>query len=692
MSEIEELRELAILAGESGDQDAQLAALERIDSLMKDQPGGIVGEGLGALETLGTVATSVLAEPISGLAGLASIPFSDSPGDVVRDVQQAMTFEPRTPEGQRNIKRLGQALEPLAEALEKAETVTGDLGFDVGGPVVGALASAIPTAALEVLGLAAPKAASRIAKSRAGKLAAQADELESLPTSNNLEQVVEQISRADVEDISVMANLDPNFIKAADELNIDVEPLASFASQNPQFRSIEQALAAIPGSQIDAQGKAFVGAVSQKADDLIQRYGGTLDKAGLSQRFRQESLRTVDKLFEQADGLYNKLDEVIPKQTDVTAPNTLGFIEKISKESGGKISPQMAKIKKDLTPDTKTVIGSTGLSTEVPTQLPTYGRLSQLRREVGQALQKGSGPFKDAETGLLKALYSRMRLDQDNVAKNAGALDVSKAADGLIVQRKTLEDSLKNLLGKDLSGSIMVKGASEIKKLAKGDIDKFKSFINDIPEQFRGEVVVSSLNDIFRGSGVDQQALNVTQFSKIMDDINRQPTIKETLYSNLPEGAGKDLDNLHQLAKGISVAQQDKVRTGVVTSLFDEQAGLLRKLLGKGGGMVVTGLVGKATGSPLAANIVGQFLNSKTSKAAAVGDLLASDQFRTLVTDSVRGGVVEGGRITRKLQKAEKALEKSDVYKRWAETLATDDRAKLSSVGLISYLFDEKED
>lgn len=692
MSEIEELKELAMLAGEHGDQDAQLAALERIDALMKDQPGGIVGESLGALETLGTVATSVLAEPVSGLAGLASIPFSDKPGDVVRDVQQAMTFEPRTPEGQRNIKRLGQALEPLAEALEAAETVTGDLGFDVGGPVVGALASAIPTAALEVLGLAAPKAASRIAKSRSGKLAAQAEALETLPKTNTLEQAVEHIARGDVDDIGVMANLDPNFIKAADELKIDVEPLASFASQNPQFRSIEQALSAIPGSQLDAQGKAFVGAVSQKADALIQKYGGTLDKAGLSQRFRQESLRTVDQLFEQADGLYNKLDEVIPKQTEVTAPNTLSFIEKISTESGGKISPQMTKIKKDLTPATKKVIGTTGLSTDVPVKLPTFGRISQLRREVGQALQKGSGPFKDGETGMLKALYSRLRLDQDNVAKNAGVLDVSKAADGLIVQRKMLEDSLVKLLGKDLTGSVLVKGASEIKKLAKGDVESFKAFINDIPENFRGEVVVSSLNDIFKGSGVNQQSLNVTQFSKIMDELNRQTTIKETLYNNLPEGAGKDLDNLHKLAKGISVAQQDKVRTGIVTTLFDEQAGLLRRLIGKGSDWVVSGAVGKATGSPLAANIVGQFLNSRTSKSAAVGDLLASDQFRSLLTDSVRDGVVEGRRISKKLQKAEKALEKSESYKRWAETLATDDKAKLASVGIISYLFDEKED
>ena len=101
------------------------------------------------------------------------------------------------------------------------------------------------------------------------------------------------------------------------------------------------------------QGKAFLSAVSQKADDLIGRYGGTLDKADLSQRFRQESLRTVDQLFEQADNLYNQLDEVIPKTTNIEAPSTLSFINRISEESGGKISPQMARIKSSLTPKTR---------------------------------------------------------------------------------------------------------------------------------------------------------------------------------------------------------------------------------------------------------------------------------------------------------------------------------------------------
>jgi len=667
------------------------------------QGGGPLGEVLGGLETAGTIVSSAIAEPIAGLAGLSSgiidkatgKPFQG--GDVVEMVRDALTYDPRTPEGERNIQRIGQFLEPVAEAMEAAEETTGEVGFEAGGPFVGALASALPALGLELLGYGAPKAAAKIAKSRAGvlseeagKISKQADDMAKLARSEDLESVVEQISRADIDDMAEIVDLDPAFIKASDELGVDVEPLASFASKNPQFRSIEQALSAIPGSELDAQGRAFVGAVSKKADTLIERYGGTLDKANLSERFRQETFATIDQLFEQADELYNKLDNAIPKTTSVNPTQTLAFINKKGLE--GKLPPLLAEIKKDLTPETKRVVGVTGLTTDVPTKQATFGRLAQLRRDVGQAIQKGTGPFKDAETGLLKAVYSRMRTDQDNVAKARKIFDVSKAADGLVVQRKMLEDSMKRLLGNKLSGTLTVKGGTEIRRLVKqGDIQRFKEFVNDVPEAFRQEVVVSALNDIFKGRGVSQQALNVTEFSKLMDDLDRQPTLKNALYSNLPSGAGRDLDNLHKLAKGISVAQQDKVRTGIVTTLFDEQTGLLRKMIGKGAQMAVGGAVAKTTGSPLLASVTADFLSARTSKSQAVGDLLASDQFRTLITDSVRSGVIEGGRITRKLKQAEKLMEKSEKYKAWADTLSESEKAQLASVGLISYLLDEQE-
>ena len=91
------------------------------------------------------------------------------------------------------------------------------------------------------------------------------------------------------------------------------------------------------------------------------------------------------------------------------------------------------------------------------------------------------------------------------------------------------------------------------------------------------------------------------------------------------------------------------------------------------------------------AGVVGEFLSGKTSKSRAIGDLLASDQFRNIITDAVRSGVVKGGAITRKLKKAEDAIEQSAKYQKWADTLNESDKAKLASVGLISYLFDEQE-
>ena len=686
MSE-EKLIELVNLAEESGDTDTAIKALEKLKELRSQNQGdSLYGKAIGAVEPLATIGTGIIAEPIAGLSGLAALPFTDKP--VVQNVREALTYNPKTESGQKNIQALGNFLKPLGDAMEAIEQGSGDFGYDLGGPITGAIFSALPAAALEVLGLAAPKIGAKIASKASSSTLRKAKVLDDAVKKNDVDTVVKTISSADPKEVIPLVNPDPAFIKAADELNISVEPIASYMSKNPQYRSVEMALSAVPGSQIDSQGKAFVSEVSKKADELIQKYGGSTDKAALSERFRQESLRTVDNLFQQADDLYTSLDKVIPKETPIQANKTLDFIN----SQGGKLSPLMKSLVDDLSPQTKSVIGTEGIRKEIPTYEPSYSLLSQRRKEVGQALNKKTGPFKDAGEGVLKGLYRSLRQDQDNLAKQFGQLEISKAADSLVVQRKTLEDSLQNLLGKDISGSISVKAGSELKKLSKGELEKFRNFVNDVPENFRTEVIVSSLNDLFRGTGVDQQALNATKFSKVMDDLSRQPTLKNELYKHLSEGAQKDLDNLHKITKGISVAQQDRVKTGAINALFNDQQGMIRKLIGQGAGVVVPWVSGKVTGNPMAGNVIKDVLTSRTPRTAAASEMLGSGEFRSLLINSVRDGVIEGKKVSRKLAKAEKNFQKSETYKRWANTLNESDTAKLASVGLINYLFEEQEE
>lgn len=127
---------------------------------------------IGGLETAGTVLSSAVSEPAAGIAG---IPFQAAeslgitePGGaeaVVRGVQEAFTYQPRTETGQEYLAATGEALQPIAEGLESAEQFLGKGAQDIGlPPSIAAAAATTPTAALEALGVGAFKGASRIPK------------------------------------------------------------------------------------------------------------------------------------------------------------------------------------------------------------------------------------------------------------------------------------------------------------------------------------------------------------------------------------------------------------------------------------------------------------------------------------------------------------------------------------------------
>lgn len=373
---------------------------------------------------------------------------------------------------------------------------------------------------------------------------AEKDVIKEVVTDEAIDDIAKAIKTGTNDDLAKLVDADPKFYQAADELGISTEPLASFASKNPQFVSIESGLASVPSSHLDVQTKAFIREAAEKADDLIERYGGTLDKGQLNVDFKRQAIEVIDDLSQQADDAYSSIAKNLPKSGRYAAPETISFIKGLSKEVGGvkELPPKLRKIFNDLTPKIKTKKGKTitnaatgipktyGASEEVIN--PTLGKIDHLRREIGQALSKKSGAFKDAEEGLLKALYARLRTDLDSIAKEEGFQSISETASSLIVRRKQLEDNLKTLLGKDLNKSLSINVGGAVKNLAKGDIARFNKVIDAIPKKQRGEVVLSAMNDVFKGTGVNQQSLSPNQFVKWYESINRSPSIKKN-YSSL---------------------------------------------------------------------------------------------------------------------------------------------------------------
>jgi len=199
--------------------------------------------------------------------------------------------------------------------------------------------------------------------------------------------------------------------------------------------------------------------------------------------------------------------------------------------------------------------------------------------------------------------------------------------------------------------------------------------------------VVSALNDIFRGRGVNNQSFDATQFTKFMKELNRSPTTKKLLYDNFPEGAPAALDNLFTVSEGISKAFGERITTGRLGALFDENSGMLRKLMSGGVAIAASKIAG-----PLGGMGVAELMKQSTDVAKTTGKLLASPAFQKTIRQAVTDGVVDGKAISKKTEAMEKSLAKSKQYKEWADTLSESDKAKLASMGLTHYLLTQDEE
>lgn len=135
---------------------------------------------LGVAEPAATIASTIVAEPIAGVAGIASeagrrapipTPIAGLGGlvkagleafdvelpsgvEAIESVREALTFQPRTEAGQAGLEAVGETLEPIGEALTSAESFLGDAVLEAtDSPALAAAASTLPTAALEIIGL-----------------------------------------------------------------------------------------------------------------------------------------------------------------------------------------------------------------------------------------------------------------------------------------------------------------------------------------------------------------------------------------------------------------------------------------------------------------------------------------------------------------------------------------------------------
>jgi hypothetical protein len=648
--------------------------IEQLEAQPAQEPQetGFIGEVKGALETGATILSGAIAEPLSGLSGAVVAPVAtpEQTQQVVDKTADALTYDPKTPEGRRNLQVIAKTLQPVGEILEKAEKVSGDAGFDLAGPIGGAITSALPAAVLELLGIVGVRKLSKVRAPEAAVVDNLAPEIsvdQAAPVSD-IEGIADDLKAGNTESVAGAAQPDPEILAAAEELEVDLPAGAS--STNQAFIETEQGLKSRPGSLVSTVEQKAIRDLGERADNLVNDLGGTTDRALLDSRLADNFQGTVDSLTAKSNALYKAVDEAVNPAATVEASNVQIYLSQKLRELGGDKSLLTGAERRlqTLISDGKT---------------PTYAALERVRKNVGEGFSR-RGIFADDEIGTLKQVYGALITDQQAAAKRFGVNDQFKAANDLVSKRKGVEDNIVKLYGKDFRGSFIAKLNTAASSLTKGDVSQLKKLMDSVPDNLRGEVAATMLNDLFAAGTRNRSGLG-GGFAKAYEGLNRNPTAKTELFRHLPEGAQRRFDLIGKVTTGLYRAKafenKSKTARDVIAALDD--GGLLSKLYLKSGGKAaVSGALGVVAGFPEAgaALAAGSFIMDRIKKQGPAGiaadELLASPEFSRALKAAAVG----------REAKAEALITKSDKYEKWYKYTSKTDRDQITKKGFLGWL------
>jgi len=456
-------------------------------------------------------------------------------------------------------------------------------------------------------------------------------------------------SRA-LEEIAKAFGSDSELRQAATTLGLDVENMSpALLSKNPQAQSVYFGVQSARGSKTGMQIASDVQALKDKALDLAEKWGAK-DLSELNVEMRSSMKSTVDDLQAAANKIYNEeLPKVIPARTPVPEGQAVAFAKKRLADFGGDIEqltsldrkilslagkPALSEIPEDIKRQASFLSARNGTTIEeelakmdlpkVAAEPKNYFTYDETRKLVG-AKTRGETVFSDADKGLAKEYYKRLTQDQNAVAEALGHRDLVDQAKALVKQRKDLEDQMIDLFGKQIDRSFVTRAMRPaLSVISKADSDKLVNLINNIPKEFRQDVIVSGLTSMFSRANADG-AFNPKLFANFMSGLEKNSVAKAAIFSNLPAETKQEINALSMLSRNYVKGLEERIPTGALSEAFKTTAPLFQKIASyfvtyQGG---LFGIIGN------------HLINAKTDALRAADDLLSSAPFLEMAKTSV---------------------------------------------------------
>lgn len=448
--------------------------------------------------------------------------------------------------------------------------------------------------------------------------------------------------------LATQAAPDPDVVAAADRLGITDMLDPDHLTTNQSYRELAQAIKSNPGSLAKQAEMENLQGIGLRAQQMIEKAGGTTDLSELSSEVKNQHQAIIDGLGDTAEGLYGDVNKAIPAGTQAPAPNTLAFINQRLEDLGGNVrnlTDGEQRLLSRLTPQevpmkiNGQIVDPKSLGMEPQLQQPTYALLDNERQHIGMALDGQISPFSKAPVPLLKKLYGELAQDQEQVADDMGVGNTYRTATATVAMRKSYEDDMTKLYGRQLSDSIVGKLDTAMKSLSTGDESKLINLIRAVPENLRSRVVTSGLQSAF-GKATEQKPLNFKSFADWMDGVKKNSGAFNALMANLPADSRRQFLDLAKVSRSIANSLKENITTGRVMAAREDLGavpdGVMSKVLEKAKEAAVgVGVAGAAhaagpIGAGLGHAIVSALSHGKTNVMKAADELLVSPEFTQL--------------------------------------------------------------
>jgi len=437
-----------------------------------------------------------------------------------------------------------------------------------------------------------------------------------------------------------LAQVNPEARAAAERLGIDVP--FDVLSDNPQVRSAVGLTRALVAGEAEAAWENTVRQAIQRADEISQQFdaafvAGRPAPGATSQKIVDNLQQTRQTLKSDAKAIYDRIDEMVPKNSPVDLNNLRTYLDELRANLGaaGRMTPQESNLAKMLEKGELTYFG--------------------LKREkdlVGQAVGGLKSPYDNMATGDLKRLYAALAQDQlDSVASLAGeeARRELRAANLLTAKQKALEKRIVGAFGQEIDGSVAQRMQTAISTAAKGDAAAFNRLMKVVPAELQKETLATALASVTAGkaagraaAGAAETVFSPAEFTKVYRGLRANPPV----YSQMVKIMGPEWDrasrDLYEISRRIADAQARIPTTGKANQILGEAAveSLMGRVMSNSlAQRAATGLASMAPGGGLIApDIVGFMAGAKGAGVQKAAKLFASPEFQELAVQSATKG------------------------------------------------------